>query len=433
MCGCSSRATSCASASKRRMNSGSLASAGRMTLTATSRPTCGWTRGGRRRTSPRRPARAAGTRAAAGRRPRARGPAGAPAARAGAARPRARCRAPRPAPRARGGRRPARRPGARSGTARSSGAPTALAQRVGARQRLELGDELGVAAERELGDDALLGRRGAQLLEMGDLRAQRRLVGEIVQRGAAPQRVGLAVQALRGRRVARPRRRASRRAPRSGARRSPPARRAARSRPAGARAARRRAPCAGATRRSAGRCAPPPAARRPRPRRSAARRGPACWPAAAGARARRAASRRRAGSARCRSAPPAARAPGTPRRERYTGGLAGERAHWPSRNLQAVVARVRPDDTRRARGTRGKQQLGRHPGAKRLAIIADRSRAACGDVVFVAVTMASPPSGVTPTVLARGTYDAFSVSPDPHADGLHGQGQVAHRHRRAEP
>jgi quercetin dioxygenase-like cupin family protein len=31
----------------------------------------------------------------------------------------------------------------------------------------------------------------------------------------------------------------------------------------------------------------------------------------------------------------------------------------------------------------------------------------------VAVTMASPPSGVTPTVLARGTYDAFKVRSAP--------------------
>lgn len=30
--------------------------------------------------------------------------------------------------------------------------------------------------------------------------------------------------------------------------------------------------------------------------------------------------------------------------------------------------------------------------------------------VSVAVTMASPPSGVTPTLLARGTYDSFGVS-----------------------
>ena len=33
---------------------------------------------------------------------------------------------------------------------------------------------------------------------------------------------------------------------------------------------------------------------------------------------------------------------------------------------------------------------------------------------FVAVTKANPPSGVTPTLLARGTYDAFNVRSDPH-------------------
>ncbi len=31
-----------------------------------------------------------------------------------------------------------------------------------------------------------------------------------------------------------------------------------------------------------------------------------------------------------------------------------------------------------------------------------------------AVAVASPPSGVTPTVLARGTYDEFNVRSDPH-------------------
>jgi hypothetical protein len=35
--------------------------------------------------------------------------------------------------------------------------------------------------------------------------------------------------------------------------------------------------------------------------------------------------------------------------------------------------------------------------------------------VSVAVTMASPPSGVTPTVLARGTYDAFKVKSSPNS------------------
>jgi hypothetical protein len=32
-----------------------------------------------------------------------------------------------------------------------------------------------------------------------------------------------------------------------------------------------------------------------------------------------------------------------------------------------------------------------------------------------AVALASPPSGVTPTVLARGTYDAFKVRSSPHS------------------
>jgi hypothetical protein len=33
---------------------------------------------------------------------------------------------------------------------------------------------------------------------------------------------------------------------------------------------------------------------------------------------------------------------------------------------------------------------------------------------FVAVTRAEPASGVTPTILARGTYEAFNVRSDPH-------------------
>ena len=35
--------------------------------------------------------------------------------------------------------------------------------------------------------------------------------------------------------------------------------------------------------------------------------------------------------------------------------------------------------------------------------------------VFVAVTMASPPSGVTPTLLARGTYADFKLRSDPQS------------------
>jgi Cupin domain len=35
---------------------------------------------------------------------------------------------------------------------------------------------------------------------------------------------------------------------------------------------------------------------------------------------------------------------------------------------------------------------------------------------FVAVTRAEPPSGVSATVLARGTYDSFNVRSDPHGE-----------------
>jgi hypothetical protein len=34
---------------------------------------------------------------------------------------------------------------------------------------------------------------------------------------------------------------------------------------------------------------------------------------------------------------------------------------------------------------------------------------------FVAITKASPPSGVTPTILARGTYDSFKVKSSPRS------------------
>ena len=33
---------------------------------------------------------------------------------------------------------------------------------------------------------------------------------------------------------------------------------------------------------------------------------------------------------------------------------------------------------------------------------------------YVAITQAEPPSGVTPTILARGTYPSFNVRSDPH-------------------
>ena len=37
-----------------------------------------------------------------------------------------------------------------------------------------------------------------------------------------------------------------------------------------------------------------------------------------------------------------------------------------------------------------------------------------GGAVFAAVTLGSPPVGVTPTILARGTFQPFNVRSDPH-------------------
>ena len=44
---------------------------------------------------------------------------------------------------------------------------------------------------------------------------------------------------------------------------------------------------------------------------------------------------------------------------------------------------------------------------------------------FVAVTQASPPSGVTATVLARGTYEPFRVKSPPHSHGSNSSGVFA--------
>ena len=59
-------------------------------------------------------------------------------------------------------------------------------------QPLELGHDVGVAAERQVGVDALLQRRGVPLLEPGDLGLRERLVGNVGQRRPAPQRERLA-------------------------------------------------------------------------------------------------------------------------------------------------------------------------------------------------------------------------------------------------
>ena len=73
----------------------------------------------------------------------------------------------------------------------------ALAQRMRGDQRVELADHLGVAARREVGVDRALGRAQPQLLEPADLGGRERLVGDVGERVAAPQRERLARRATR--------------------------------------------------------------------------------------------------------------------------------------------------------------------------------------------------------------------------------------------
>ena len=63
-----------------------------------------------------------------------------------------------------------------------------LAQRMAGDLRLELADQLGAAAQREIGLDPVLERRQPLLLEPRDLRLRERLVGHVGQRRAAPDR-----------------------------------------------------------------------------------------------------------------------------------------------------------------------------------------------------------------------------------------------------
>ena len=77
-----------------------------------------------------------------------------------------------------------------------------LSQRLRGDEGLELGHELGVAAEREVGVDTLLDRGQAQLLETGDVGLGERLVGEIRKRGPAPEGERLAQRSLGSRRIA---------------------------------------------------------------------------------------------------------------------------------------------------------------------------------------------------------------------------------------
>src|SRR5262249_25767656 len=72
----------------------------------------------------------------------------------------------------------------------------ALTERVLERERFELADELRVAPERQIGIDALLEHRQPELLEARDLDLRERLVGEVGERRASPERQRL-VQAVR--------------------------------------------------------------------------------------------------------------------------------------------------------------------------------------------------------------------------------------------
>ena len=67
-----------------------------------------------------------------------------------------------------------------------------LAQRVGRDERVELADHLDVAAGLEVGVDRHLGRAQPQLLEAADLGGGERLVRDVGERVAAPQRQRLA-------------------------------------------------------------------------------------------------------------------------------------------------------------------------------------------------------------------------------------------------
>ena len=69
-----------------------------------------------------------------------------------------------------------------------------LVQRMRADERLQLGDELGVAAERKVGLDSPLQRREAGGLEPLSLRLRERVVGELGQGFAPPEAEGVAEQ-----------------------------------------------------------------------------------------------------------------------------------------------------------------------------------------------------------------------------------------------
>ena len=65
-----------------------------------------------------------------------------------------------------------------------------LPVRVRRREPLELADQLRVAAERQVGVEAVLDRGQAQLLQPGDVGLERGLESEVAERGPAPEREG---------------------------------------------------------------------------------------------------------------------------------------------------------------------------------------------------------------------------------------------------
>src|SRR5439155_11086613 len=67
-----------------------------------------------------------------------------------------------------------------------------LAQGVLRDQALEFGDEVAVMSEREVGLDSILERGETKLLQPGDRRLRKRLVGKVGERRSAPQRQRLA-------------------------------------------------------------------------------------------------------------------------------------------------------------------------------------------------------------------------------------------------
>ena len=71
-----------------------------------------------------------------------------------------------------------------------------FAQRVARDEHLELGEDLAMAARRQVAVDRALGRGQVQLLEAADLAGRERLLGDVGERRPAPQRERLARQVV---------------------------------------------------------------------------------------------------------------------------------------------------------------------------------------------------------------------------------------------